>query len=40
MEKVQKLATKKLLVSVEAVVGLEILVTTLADKHIDTVLQN
>ena len=30
---VVRLATKKLLVSVDAVVGLELLVTTLADKH-------
>ena len=37
---VVRLATKKLLVSVDAVVGLELLVTTLADKHMATVLPN
>ena len=35
-----RLATKKLLVSVDAVVGLELLATTLADKHMATVLPN
>ena len=35
---VVRLATKKLLVSVDAVVGLELLATTLADKHMATVL--
>ena len=37
---VVRLATKKLLVSVDAVVGLELLATTLADKHMATVLPN
>ena len=37
---VVRLTTKKLLVSVDAVVGLELLATTLADKHIATVLRN
>ena len=37
---VVRLATKKLLVSVDAVVGLELLATTLADKHKATVLPN
>ena len=37
---VVRLATKKLLVSVDAVVGLELLPTTLADKHMATVLPN
>ena len=37
---VVRLATLKFLVSVEAVVGLELLATTLADKHIATVLTN
>ena len=46
MEKCQKnlpvvrLATHKLIVSVDAVVGVELLATTLADKHIATVLPN
>ena len=46
MEKLQKfffvakLATYKFLVSVDAVVGLELLATTLADKHMATVLLN
>ena len=35
-----RLATKKLLVSVNAVVGLELLGTTFADKHMATVLPN
>ena len=35
-----RLATKKLLVSVDAVVGLELLSKTLADKHMATVLPN
>ena len=35
---VVRLETKKLLVSVDAVVGLELLATTLADKHMATVL--
>ena len=35
-----RLAIKKLLVSVDSVVGLEILATTLADKHMATVLPN
>ena len=35
-----KLATHKLLVSVDAVVGVELLATTLADKHMATVLPN
>ena len=35
---VVRLATKKLLVSVDAVVGLELLATTLADKHMAIVL--
>ena len=35
-----RLATKKLLLSVEAVVRLELLAKTLADKHMDTVLPN
>ena len=35
-----RLATKKLLVSVDTVVGLEFLATTLADKHMATVLPN
>ena len=34
------LETKNLLVSVHAVVGLELIVTTLADKHMTTVLPN
>ena len=33
-----RLATKKFLVSVDTVVGLEILATTLTDKHMATVL--
>ena len=37
---VVRLATKELLVSVDAVVGLELLATTLADKHMATVLPN
>ena len=37
---VVRLETKKLLVSVEAVVGHELLSTTLADKHMDNVLPN
>ena len=37
---VGRLATYKLLVSVDAVVGVEILATTLADKHMVTVLPN
>ena len=37
---VVRLATKKLLVSVDAVVGLELLATTLADKHMATVMPN
>ena len=37
---VVRLATNKLLVSVNAVVGLELLATTLADKHMATVLPN
>ena len=37
---VVRLATHKLFVSVDAVVGLELLATTLADKHIPTVLPN
>ena len=45
MEKLQNLflklfETKKLLLSVDAVVGPELLATTLADKHIATVLPN
>ena len=36
----ERLATKALLVSVDAVVGLELLATTLADKHMATVLPN
>ena len=35
-----KLATHKALVSVDAVVCLELLATTLADKHLATVLPN
>ena len=35
-----RLATKKLLVSVDAVVGFELLSKTLADKHMATVLPN
>ena len=35
-----RLAALKLLVSVDAFVDLELLATTLADKHIATVLQN
>ena len=35
-----RLATKKLLVSFDAVVGFELLGTTLADKHMATVLPN
>ena len=35
-----RLATHKLLVSVDAVVGLELLATTLADKHMKIALQN
>ena len=37
---VVRLATKKLLVSVDAFVGLELLATTFADKHMATVLPN
>ena len=37
---VVRLATHKLIVSVDAVVGLELLATTFADKHMDTVLPN
>ena len=37
---VVRLATHKLLVTVDAVVGLELLATTLADKHVATVLAN
>ena len=37
---VVRLATKKLLVSVDAVVGLELFAITLADKHMATVLPN
>ena len=37
---VVRLATHKLLVSVDAVVGLELLATTLADKHMATLLPN
>ena len=37
---VLRLATKKILVSVNAVVGLELLATTLEDKHMATVLPN
>ena len=37
---VVRLSTYKLLVSVDAVVGLEVLATTLADKHMATVLPN
>ena len=37
---VVRLATKKLLLSAEAVVGLGLLNTTLADKHMATVLPN
>ena len=37
---VVRFATKKLLVSVDAVVDLELLATTLADKHMATVLPN
>ena len=37
---VGRLETKKLLVSVDAVVGLELFATTLADKHMGTVLTN
>ena len=37
---VVKLATHKLLVSVYAVVGVEVLATTLGDKHMATVLPN
>ena len=36
----ERLATKKILVSVYAVVGLELLVRTHADKHMATVLPN
>ena len=35
-----RLATHKLIVSVDAVVGVELLATTLAGKHMATVLQN
>ena len=35
-----RLATHKLIVSLDAVVGVELLATTLAGKHIATVLQN
>ena len=35
-----RIATKKLIVSVDAVVGHELLATTLADKHMATVLPN
>ena len=37
---VVRLATHKLIVSVDAVVGIELLATTLADKHMATVLPN
>ena len=37
---VVRLATHKLLVTVDAVVGLELLATTLADKHMATVMPN
>ena len=37
---VTRLATHKLLVSVHAFVGLDLLATTLKDKHIATVLSN
>ena len=37
---VVRLETKRLLLSVEAVVGLELLTTNLADKHKATMLQN
>ena len=37
---VGRLATKNLLVSVDAVAGLELLATTLADKHMATMLPN
>ena len=37
---VMRLTTDKLLVTVDAVVGLELLATTLADKHMATVLPN
>ena len=37
---VMRLVTKKLLVSVDAFVGLKLLGTTLADKHMATVLSN
>ena len=37
---VVRLATHKLIVSVDAVVGVELLATTLAGKHIATVLPN
>ena len=37
---VVRLATHKHLVSIDAVVGLEILATTLADKHVATMLPN
>ena len=37
---VVRLATHKLIVSVDAVVGVELLATTLADKHMATVLPN
>ena len=37
---VARFATHKLLLSVDAVVGLEFLATTLADKHMATVLPN
>ena len=37
---VMRLATKKLLFSVDAVVGLELLSKTLADKHMATLLPN
>ena len=37
---VVRLATHKLIVSVDAVVGVELIATTLADKHMATVLPN
>ena len=37
---VVRLATHKLLVSVDAIFGLELLATTLADRHIANVLPN
>ena len=37
---VMRLAIKKLIVSVDAVVGLKLLATTIADKHMSTVLPN